>query len=85
MNTNTDRLDCDNCALMKRVPMAGGGFAPQCMAVLGGDRSAPLTPLQGKVLRWIAADDRYTSWEGPNPGDCPGHEPKSARAVGDTQ
>ena len=70
------RLDCSTCAFMERKPMRGGGFAPQCMTVLGGDRAAPLTPIQSKVLRWIAADDRASSWEGPDPGDCPGHAAK---------
>lgn len=69
----TGRLDCDSCPLMKRKPMKGGGMAPQCMFILGGDREAPITPAQREVRTWIHEDDAFTSHEGPDPGNCPGH------------
>jgi hypothetical protein len=68
--------DCETCAHFQRVRMSGGGFAPQCMFLLGPQRLGPPTPEMRAVSAWIEADDKASSWEGPDPGRCPGHQEK---------
>lgn len=68
------RLDCETCGHCTRRIMPAGGIIQPCGVAHAGDDA---DPAYRPVLRWLDRDQAYRDNLRDNPGDCPGHRPRT--------